>query len=221
MRRVLITTISSLALVASMGAAIAADIPRGPTVYTGPVAVPVYNWTGFYLGINGGGAWGRTSWDGFGSANTSGWLIGVTAGYNWQALGSPWVFGLEGDIDWTNIRGTVACATGGCETRNRWLGTFRGRVGYAIDRVMPYITGGLAVGDVRVSAPGFAGASDTKAGWTLGAGIEGAVAPNWTAKLEYLYVDLGSVGCSAVGCGVATNANLRTNIVRVGLNYRF
>ena len=71
-----------------------------------PAYVPVgYNWTGFYLGINGGYGWGRSRWSGFGSnADPSGGMVGGTAGYNWQALGSPWVFGLEGDIDWTNIK---------------------------------------------------------------------------------------------------------------------
>jgi len=205
---------------AGLSAANAADIPRAAPAYKAPVAIPVYNWTGFYLGINGGYGWGRTTWDGFGSATTSGWLIGLTAGYNWQALGSPWVFGLEGDIDWTNIRGTVACA-GGCETRNRWLGTVRGRIGYAIDRVMPYITGGLAVGDIQANRGGFTGVSDTKAGWTLGGGLEAAVALNWTAKIEYLYVDLGSIGCNAIACGAPTNVSSRNHLVRAGLNYRF
>ena len=219
MRRVLFTTIGSLALAAAMGAALAADIPRAAPAYRAPAMVPFYNWTGFYLGINGGGAWGRTNWDGFGSANTSGGLVGVTLGYNWQAIGSPWVFGLEGDVDWTNIKGTVACA--GCETKNRWLGTVRGRLGYAMDRVLPYFTGGLAVGDIQANRPGFSGASETKAGWTLGAGIEAAVAPNWTAKVEYLYVDLGSMSCSVTACGLPTNVNFRANVVRAGLNFRF
>ena len=90
----------------------------------------------------------------------------------------------------------AACPTG-CETRNNWLGTVRGRVGYAFDRVMPYVTGGLAVGDIEANQPGFAGVSDTNVGWTVGGGIEAAIASNWTAKLEYLYVDLGDVSCSA------------------------
>ena len=135
-------------------------------------------------------------------------MVGGTAGYNWQALGSPWVFGLEGDIDWTNIKGTfanAACPTG-CETKNNWLGTARGRVGYAWDRVMPYVTGGLAVGDIKANQAGFAGVSDTNAGWTAGAGIEAALAGNWTAKLEYLHVDLGNVNC---GAGVVLGAEQR------------
>ena len=92
----------------------------------------------------------------------------------------------------------AACPTG-CQTRNNWLGTVRGRVGYACDRVMPYVTGGLAVGDIEANQGGFAGVHDTKAGWAAGAGVEAAIAGNWTAKLEYLHVDLGSIDCNT-GC---------------------
>lgn len=184
---------------------------------------PSYSWTGAYVGINGGYGWGRSDWDGFasGSFNTSGGLVGLTLGYNWQ--NGPWVFGLEGDIAWSGIRGsfTNVLCPGGCETRNSWLGTGRGRVGYAWDRVMPYITGGAAFGDIRASRAGFAGASDTRLGWTIGAGLEAAVVGNVTAKVEYLYVDLGSIGCSAASCGIATNASFNAHVARAGLNLRF
>jgi len=222
MRR-LLTTISVLALTAT--AAMAADLPRQMPAKA-PAYVPVaYNWTGFYLGINGGYGWGRSSWDGFGSGNfnTSGGLIGGTIGYNWQGAGSPWVFGLEGDVDWASIRGSFANAAcpGGCETKSSWLATVRGRAGYAFDRVLPYITGGLAVGDIQANRPGFAGMSDTRAGWTVGAGIEAAIVDRWTAKVEYLYTDLGSSSCSAASCGINTNVSARNNLLRAGLNYRF
>ena len=222
MRRVLLTTISLLAFTAT--GALAADLPRAlPT--KAPVFVPVtYNWTGFYLGINGGYGWGGSNWSSFGtSASPDGFLVGGTAGYNWQAPGSQWVFGLEGDIDYSNIRGgstNAACPTG-CQTRNNWLGTFRGRVGYAFDRIMPYVTGGLAVGDVEARQNGFAGVSDTKAGWTVGGGIEAAIAGNWTAKVEYLHVDLGGVNCGIGSCSLPTRVGFHSDIVRGGLNYRF
>jgi outer membrane immunogenic protein len=90
-----------------------------------------------------------------------------------------------------------------------------------MDRFMPYITGGLAVGDIETSRTGFGTASTTKAGWTLGGGIEAAVAQNWTAKFEYLYVDLGSAGCSAASCGIASNTDFRAHTLRAGLNFRF
>jgi outer membrane immunogenic protein len=222
MRRVLLTTISLLAFTAV--AAVAADLPRQMPAKA-PAMVPVgYNWTGFYLGINGGYGWGRSSWDAFGtSTDVSGGMVGLTAGYNWQAMGSPWVFGLEGDIDWTNIKGSFvnAICTTGCQTQNNWIGTVRGRVGYAWDRVMPYITGGLAVGDIEATQVGLAGVHDTNVGWTAGVGIEAALAGNWTAKLEYLHIDLGHVNCGVVACAPATSVGFHTDQVRAGVNYRF
>jgi outer membrane immunogenic protein len=222
MRRVLLTTISISVLTAT--GALAADLPRSMPVKA-PAYVAAYNWSGFYLGINGGYGWGRSHWSAFGSSNSpAGGLVGGTIGYNWQGLGSPWVFGLEGDVDWSGMRNTfttAACPTG-CETRNNWLATARGRIGYAFNNVMPYITGGLAVGDIEANQGGFPGASDTKAGWTAGGGVEAAIAnTRWTAKLEYLYADLGHVSCAAGSCSLPTNVSFRTNIVRAGLNYRF
>jgi outer membrane immunogenic protein len=220
MRSVLLTTIAVLAVAAT--AAVAADLPRAMPARA-PAYVPVgYNWTGFYVGINGGYAWGSSRWSSFGAnANPSGGMVGGTAGYNWQAAGSPWVFGLEGDIDWTDIKGTfvsAACPTG-CQTKNDWLGTVRGRLGYAWDRVMPYVTGGLAVGDIKANQFGFAGVSTTNAGWSAGAGVEGALAGNWTAKLEYLHVDLGHANCTV--CSLPTRVGFQADEVRAGVNYRF
>jgi outer membrane immunogenic protein len=220
MKRSLVAGLGLLALAALPASA--ADLPRAATPYRAPAYVAQYNWTGFYLGINGGGGWGDSDWNGFGLGNKpSGGMIGGTAGYNWQAPGSPWVFGLEGDIDWTNLKDSAACGALNCQTKNNWLGTVRGRVGYAWDRFMPYVTGGLAFGDVEANRTGLAGSSDTNAGWTIGVGIEGVIAGNWTAKLEYLYADLGDTTCNAASCGVATNVDLNVNILRAGLNYRF
>jgi outer membrane immunogenic protein len=223
MRRVLLTTVSLLAFSAT--AVLAADLPRSMPAKA-PAYVPAgYNWTGFYVGINGGYGWGRSRWSGFGtSTDPSGGMAGLTGGYNWQALGSPWVFGLEGDIDWSDLRGsfTNAACPSGCETRNNWLGTVRGRVGYAFDRVMPYVTGGLAVGDIEANQGGFAGVHDTKAGWTAGGGIEAALgATKWTAKIEYLHVDLGNADCGGTACSVPTRVGFHSDLVRAGLNLRF
>lgn len=221
MRRVLFTTISLLALTAS--AAVAADLPRQMPPARAPVVfAPAYSWTGFYAGINGGYAWGDSRWDAIASSvDTEGAVLGGTLGYNWQT--GPLVFGLEGDIAWADIRGTftnAACPTG-CETRTNWLATFRGRLGYAFDRFMPFVTGGLAVGDIEANVGGFGGVSDTNAGWTAGGGIEAAIAPNWTAKLEYLYVDLGNVGCTLAACGGVANVDHRFSVIRAGVNLRF
>ena len=220
MKRFVVAALGFLALAAMPASA--ADLPRGQVPYKAPAYVAQYNWTGFYLGINGGGGFGDSNWNGFAISNSpSGGMIGGTAGYNWQGVGSPWVFGLEGDIDWTNIKDSTACGGLNCQTRNNWLATVRGRVGYSFDRFLPYVTGGVAIGDVEANRTAFAGSKDTNAGWTIGAGLEGVIAGNWTAKVEYLYADLGDTTCSAVACGVATNVELTVNVVRGGLNYRF
>jgi outer membrane immunogenic protein len=222
MRRILFATIGLLGF--ALTSAAAADLPRAMPPVKAPAYVPaVYSWNGFYVGINGGGAFGRSDWSAFGTdTNVSGGLVGVTAGYNWQAIGSPWVFGLEADIDWANIKGNftnAGCPTG-CETKVGWLGTARGRLGWAFDRVMPYITGGAAFGNVKATQFGVGSVSDTNVGWTAGAGIEAALVNNLTAKIEYLYVDLGDVSCAAC-LPTASNVDFRSHVVRAGLNFRF
>jgi outer membrane immunogenic protein len=211
------------AIVAAQGA-VAADLSLAP-LYKAPPAVvsPAYNWSGFYLGVNGGGGWGDSRWQGIGRTNLSGGQVGGTAGYNWQFGGT--VIGLEGDIDWSGLNGTqnsAFCPGGSCSTSDSWLGTVRGRVGYAFDRFMPYITGGLAVGDIQAAAPGLPGGTGTNAGWTVGGGLEFALPGSWTAKAEYLHVDLGAFNCGT-GCGGLPNQNvsLHQDIVRAGVNYHF
>lgn len=207
----------------------AADLPARMPVKAPAVMQPMYNWSGWYVGINGGYAFGRSSWTdqttglGTGGFNVNGGMIGGTAGVNWQT--NALVFGLETDIDWSSIKGTstfAGCGVAGCETKNSFFGTFRGRMGYAIDRFMPYITGGLAYGDLKIT-DGFGSASTTRAGWTIGAGMEWAVVGPWTAKLEYLYADLGKATCGTPTCSPAApfDVTFKTNIVRAGLNYRF
>ena len=142
---------------------------------------------------------------------------------------------------------TTTTTAASLEEKLPWLATFRGRIGVLpSDRVLLYATGGLAVGEVKstslvgttttvvpsfgagataTSAAALASASTTRAGWTVGAGIEGAFAPNWTARLEYLYVDLGTLNNNFVGLGafapLLTTSHVTDNIVRVGVNYRF
>ena len=226
MKRVLFASVGLVAL-ALAGTAGAADLPRRVAQ---PVAAPVYmpvayNWTGFYAGISGGWGFGNSSWKNAnistGDFDVSGALIGGTLGYNWQ--NGPAVFGIETDLSWSDIHGRshAAVCPDGCKTTNSWLGTTRGRLGYAIDRWMPYVTGGVAYGDIKGSVPGLAGNSDTSVGWTVGAGVEFALPGNWTAKGEYLYVDLGDINCSAANCGAPAKIDFTSHIVRAGLNYRF
>jgi outer membrane immunogenic protein len=220
MKRLFLTGISLLALA---GTAAAADLGARPAPYykAAPVYAPAYNWSGFYLGVNGGGDWGRTNWDRTGGFDMSGGLVGGTIGYNYQ-MGQA-VVGVEGDVDWSGLQGTTnnACAPG-CQTSNTWLATARGRLGYVAGRFMPYVTGGAAFGNIKASVPGFAGNSTTNTGWTIGGGIEGALVGNWTAKVEYLYVDLGNMNCGgSCGPALANNVSFRENVLRGGINYRF
>jgi outer membrane immunogenic protein len=224
MKRVIL---AALAVVTMMGAANAADLPRRHAMPTkAPAYVePGYNWTGFYAGINGGYGFGHSDWGapaGSSGFNVNGGLVGGTLGYNYQ-MGRV-VFGLEGDVDWSDIRGSTVnlpCLGSSCETHNSWLATARGRIGYTFNRVMPYVTAGAAFGDVKMNAVGLASETDTRAGWTAGGGAEFALTGPWTAKVEYLYVDLGKANCTAASCGVSTDVDFNTSLVRAGFNYRF
>jgi len=218
---------AALVLLATSFSAQAADIPR--PVYKGARSVVAYyNWTGFYIGANGGYGWGTSDWSvaGIGIADTKpkGWLAGGTLGYNYQ-VGS-FVWGLEGDFDWSDMKGSSACVVGGfvtCESQQSWLATFRGRVGYAFDRWLPYITGGGAYGHIKATASNpliAASVSNNQLGWTVGAGLEYAFLGNWSAKIEYLYVDLGSFDTTAFSATPIT-INFKENIVRAGINYKF
>ena len=218
------TALAAFGFLAGSFSAQAADIPR--PVYKGvsPV-VAYYNWTGFYVGINGGYGWGSSDWSAVATASNkpTGFLAGGTLGYNYQTGSIVW--GIEGDFDWSNIKDEVTCAPGVlCGTQLNWLATLRGRVGYAFDRWLPYITGGAAYGNVEatlnVPFVGFtASSSSNQLGWTIGAGLEYAFMGNWSAKLEYLYVDLGSF--NSVPAPLVNNVSFTSNIVRAGLNYKF
>jgi outer membrane immunogenic protein len=234
MKKLLVAGISAAALCGAP--ALAADIPtKAPApayVGKGPVAAPIFNWTGFYVGIEGGGGWGSTKHtnanNGISSSrdNISGGLFGATYGYNWQS--GPWVLGLEGDISWSGIKDTFNSNNGAfctapivCVTNLRWLGTDRARFGYAWDRLLVYGTVGVAYGDVKgniVGAPGFPVGHSTRSGLIFGGGVEWAFAPNWSAKAEYLRTDLGD---KITYIGIEKISLKDVDIVRVGINYKF
>jgi outer membrane immunogenic protein len=209
---------------ASSFAANAADLPRPG--YKAPLySAPAYaNWTGFYVGVNVGYGFGKSDWD---SPPTSpapkGVLAGLTLGYNYQI--GTWLFGIEGDADYSGMKGSATCFGGldTCETKNSWLATARGRIGYAgWNNWLPYITAGAAGGDVKATESFNGSATKTKIGWTAGLGVEYAMWSSWSVKLEYLYVDLGKFDCG-VSCsgGGPANVSFKANLVRAGLNYRF
>jgi outer membrane immunogenic protein len=220
MKRFTLAACAGLLAVAMASPSFAADFPRKAPMYVAP-----FSWTGFYVGINGGYGWGKSSWTDVGGStgdfNVKGALAGATVGYNLQT--GLWVWGLEGDVDASWIKGTetTVCGLPGCETRNRWLATGRGRIGYAWDRWLPFITGGAAGGDIKMTPGGGASETKTKIGWTAGAGVEYAFMGPWSVKAEYLYVDLGKATCTAATCGADTDVTFKSNIVRAGINYRF
>lgn len=215
--------------------AFAADLPQAapPQVPTFVPAPPPYSWSGFYLGAELGYGIGSTRKD-FSNGTTTGDFAvdgvigGGTVGYN-QQWGN-FVAGLEGDFSGSAISGSASCPNPAftCETNTHWLATLRPRIGYGFDRWMPYVTGGLAVGDVNVRSfsnispvPGV-DFTKTVAGWTVGAGIEANVNFNWSLKAEYLYVGLADAnGPSNISSGVTTTTKLNENIIRAGLNYAF
>jgi outer membrane immunogenic protein len=213
------TGVSLAALMIAPIAGHAADLPRS---YEAPAYVePVYaNWTGFYVGLNAGYGFGKSDWDVAAvSPNPEGFVGGVTLGYNFQT--GLWLWGIEGDLAYSDMKGSTDCFVGTCETKNSWLGTARGRFGYAgWNNWLPYITGGAAFGDVKATSS-FGDASKTQIGWTAGAGVEYAMWSNWSVKAEYLYVDLGSFDCGVSCSPLGDTVSFKANVVRAGVNYRF
>jgi outer membrane immunogenic protein len=200
----------------------------------------VYNWTGFYIGVNGGGGWGQTNWffqppaATFANHSTSGGLAGGQVGYHWQT--GSWVFGVEADGDWANIKGSTLCPNAAftCTSNTRDLASFRGRVGYAAGPVLFYGTGGLGYANTAYTSfltgtsttgnAGFTGMYNTdRWGYAAGAGIEWGFAPNWSAKVEYMHYGFDGVTAPAGTLAAAFNSSLGLNIdtVKVGVNYRF
>lgn len=187
----------------------------------GPALAPI-DWSGPYWGVVGGGGWGQSkltdaSGTTTGDFDVHGGLIGVDAGYNWAM--DAWVLGLEADASLSTLKGsTTTLCGGGCETDLRWLGTLRGTAGYSLGKFMPYITGGLAVGEVKANV-GPVENSDTRVGWTAGGGLAYAFTTGFSIKAEYLYTDLGHVN---VPTGVPVEAKADDfQTLRVGLNFAF
>ena len=192
------------------------------SILRGSLARPLYDWSGFYIGINGGGATGRTMWDEPGSStgffDVRGSLFGGTAGFNWQK--GSWVVGLEGTIDATNISGVAPRNCFGCTTANTYLGTLDGRFGYAFGNVLPFIKGGAAFGNIQQKVGGFPGTDEQKVGWNAAVGIEWAFKPQWSLKVEVNHYDLGSVTCTPITCGGTATTPLTIDTYTLGLNFK-
>ncbi|PWB65864.1 MAG: hypothetical protein C3F17_02760 [Bradyrhizobiaceae bacterium] len=248
------------AVIMGLGSASAADLPRKAPI-AAPIMAPVYNWTGVYVGVHAGWGWSDADafttftpspaafgvgWTPFGySHDADGFMAGGQIGFNYQI--ANWVVGLEADLSWADINGGVTVAPlvtfAGVPVAGtlhssaydmNWFGTVRGRLGFAANNLLVYVTGGLAFADVDYAtvsvfpAGTWAGtASETNAGWTLGGGFEWGLTPNWSVKAEYLYYDLGDttvVGLNAAAGPAFTTVTSIDNdghIVRIGVNYRF
>jgi outer membrane immunogenic protein len=144
--------------------------------YKAPVyTAPILTWSGFYVGVNAGYGFGTADWvtPPPSKFNTTGYVVGGTLGYNYQF--SSFVLGAEGDFDFSTVKGNdgnAVCAgpSGGCNTKMKYMATARARFGYAFDRFLPYLTGGLAYANFENSD--FASETKSKLGWTAGVGLE-------------------------------------------------
>jgi len=201
---------NALALAAALVAspAVAADLPRNyPAPYVAATPYGVYNWTGTFVGLNLGYQWGNV-------ANLpvrpSGINGGGQVGYNWQT--GQFVIGAETDLQVSSADDTFAPF----QFSNPWFGTVRGRAGIAMSNVLLYATAGLAYGEGKLNVGGLT-ETHVDAGWTAGAGIEVGFTPNWSAKAEYLYYDLGNQNYVLT----LGNNGLTAGLLRLGVNYRF
>lgn len=178
------------------------------------VFAPVYDWTGLYVGIQGGYAWTRlTEPDGF-EEDFDGGALGAHAGFNFQH--GDFVYGIEGDFNYNWNENTYFPGGVPVDVGVDWDGSVRARLGYAWDRTLIYGTGGVAFANGYIEAPGF-DESESFVGWTIGAGVEHAFLDNVSARLEYRYSDFGS---EDFGLGFG-DFDLDQHTVRVGLSYRF
>jgi len=228
------------------GAASAADLAARPYAKAPPpVMAPIYNWTGFYIGLNGGGGWSDKCWDIYnnlgaiiappfreGCNTASGATVGGQVGYRWQA--ANWVFGLEAQGNWADFTGSHTSLFFGPGAVNRTrvdaFGLFTGQVGYSWNNVLLYVKGGAAVTSDRYDGL-FNGvvidtAQETRWGGAVGVGAEFGFTPNWSLGLEYNHLFLGDRDVSfnfVNGAGFARGVSIRqdVDVVTARINYRF
>lgn len=221
----------------SLGAAAAADLPppaaRTPVAPVAYAPAAIYNWTGFYIGGNVGAGLSNSSWsDPFTGANNTfrsgvGFLGGGQIGANYQL--NMLVLGVEGDFDWTGLKGGGTDSIGNTiNTNTNWTSTVTGRVGAAFDRLLVYGKGGLALAQDQSSlldlGGNTAGTTFMRTGWTVGAGLEYGITKNWSAKIEYDYLGFGSQALNfstPLQPAYASSANLNVQEIKAGLNFRF
>ncbi|WP_457607096.1 outer membrane protein [Nitratifractor sp.] len=203
-----------------------------------PVApAPVDNWSGFYVGAQLGGVWGdadveRSSdtavLDRVNGLDVDGWNGGLYAGYNWL-LDNNFVLGIEGDWTYIDADDSGSIGTQGtAKVEQKWDASLRLRAGYAMDNIMPYITGGIAWSSIKTTFDNGINATysntDTYTGWTLGAGIEYAISENLHVRLQYRYTDYGDETFTFINHANQTRhikTDYNAHMVQVGFSYRF
>jgi len=229
MRQILAALLGATILNAS--GALAADLPVKAPIYTkAPAATPYYNWSGFYLGGHFGYIWGRTSVEEGGvetehNASTDGAIGGVLVGYNWQS--GAFVYGIEGDIGWTDAHGVGVTPTITITTPNtydlNWTTHARGRLGYAANDWLFYVAGGFALADLTfhegtsIDVPVTGG---KYYGWSIGGGVEHAFTRNVVGRVEYFYDDFGHKDYTGV-TGDSYRVSLTGQTVRGALAWKF
>ncbi|NPU15555.1 MULTISPECIES: outer membrane protein [Bradyrhizobium] len=225
---VLMTT----AIVVLASPALAADLAARPyTKAPPPVMAAIYDWSGFYIGVNGGGGWTHNTWDLVGggregSHDSSGGTVGGQVGYRWQM--GQLVFGVEAQGNWADFSGDNVSALFGTRNRTKTdaFGLFTGQVGYAWNNVLLYAKGGAAVTSntytiTNAATGGFLASNDnTRWGGVVGAGLEYGFAPNWSLGVEYdhLFMDRQTVSFGALG---SDSIKQDADIFTARLNYRF
>jgi outer membrane immunogenic protein len=233
MRNLWLGFVGLLAIGAASPAA-AADLAARPYTKAPPMIATLYDWTGFYIGINGGGASSHNCWDindnagaivapavREGCHDASGGLIGGQIGYRWQSAG--WVFGIEGQGDWADLKGSNTSVFFGPgninQTKINAVGLITGQVGYAWNNVLWYVKGGAAVTDSNykgiIGGVVFDQASEARWGGTVGTGLEFGFAPNWSVAVEYDHLFMGNrnVTLALPGGGAFTRTdNIRQDV---------
>jgi outer membrane immunogenic protein len=237
MNKNVVLALASFLLAGVSSSALAADI-SSPPVRSPAVAAPIsaYNWTGFYVGANAGWGWVKGKADGcfddfcasF-SKLLDGFVGGGQLGFNYQTGNLVW--GAEADTQWTDAKETITGSVFGVQfsqaVRLSHFETIRGRLGVAMGTWLPYVTAGYgwgtAKGTLTVPGVGSANTSDSHGLWVVGAGVEAALAGNWTWKLEYLYLNTGDIDESVTAGGDTLKATAKVSVstARLGLNYRF
>jgi outer membrane immunogenic protein len=241
MKKFLLGTIGLVALGMAAPAS-AADLARRPPPAPPPYVAPIYDWSGFYIGGNGGWGQSRNCWDfvgvvapiiSDGCRERSGGLAGGQIGYRWQA--GTWVFGLEGQGDWadlSNTRVSIINPAFSTRTKTDGIGLFTGQIGWAWNTALFYVKGGGAVTSNRFSILStltgneLASASSTRWGGAVGVGWEWGFAPNWSAGIEYDHLFMGDANNSfsvpnPIVAGALNRISQDVDMVTVRVNYRF